>query len=74
MPVSAKEQRVIDFLKENKVPERFTTAELSKIIGVEIAPTTMTRLTIFAIFRVYETKPRTYSVLSEKDGGSLFKI
>jgi len=67
MPASVKEQKIIDFLTDNDVSEKFTTKEFSQIVGMEIAPITMHRLVSFAILNHYQTKPKTYSVNLDED-------
>lgn len=71
MAVSKIEQKIFEFLYNNSVEGTFTTKDFSKIVGFEVAPRTMVRLEIFRVLKSYNTKPKTYSVLTDEEGNTV---
>jgi hypothetical protein len=71
MAVSKIEQKIFEFLYNNSVEGTFTTKDFSKIVGFKVAPITMVRLETFRVLKSYNTKPKTYSVLTDEEGSTV---
>lgn len=67
MAISEKGQEILKFLEEKAYFEEFTSASLTEEIGWKVAPATLTSLVKNGYLERFDTTPKTYKFLIEKN-------